>query len=367
MYTHNGSISVRQMKLLLILQMFNMSMLVLPRVAGEAAGHDGYFLPLLGGVIGVIYIVLITKLLGRFPGEGLDTISKKVIGKGLGVILMGLYVIKLLVGAGLEVRLFSEMVSQVLLPKTPTPVIILILLYTVYYLIKSGLEAAGRMAEILAYFVFLPLLFVLFLVLIKADYGQLLPIFQAHAGGVFRGAYDMSMTFMPLELILVIGAMVNKPSKLRKICVFSIVFISVVEVVIIALTYIGIGMVESTKQIWPVLTLMQSIQLPGSFVENQEIFMMSWWIMSVYMYVCGAIYVAGLVISKLANFNRQNVTVIPLLPIVFFVAMIPGSVTESYTYMTKFNELTGSVFLFFVPLILLLIAMIRKVGVWHES
>lgn len=337
-------------------------MLVLPRIAGKMAGHDGYMLPVIGFVLGTIYIWAITALLKQFPGEGIDTIAPKVLTKWIGLFVVMLYVIKLLVGAGFEVRMFAEMVSQVLLPKTPLPVIILILLFAVYYLIKSGIEACGRMAEVVIYFVFIPLVFILCLVIIKTDFKQLMPFFTARPKGVLAGAYYVSMTFMPLEFLLIIGCLVNKRGRLRSSCIAAIGVISIIEVVLIALTFTGVGMVTSTKQLWPVLTLMQSIQLPGSFVENQEIFMMCWWIMSVYMYISGAMYVASLTLSRLIHFHRQNVTVLPLIPIVFFISMLPSSLAESYTYLIRFNGQVGIFFLVILPLVLLVIAKLRKIG-----
>ena len=121
-------------------------------------------------------------------------------------------------------------------------------------------------------------------------------------------------------------------------------------------------MVTSTKQLWPVLTLMQSIQLPSSFVENQEIFMMCWWIMSIYMYISGAIYVASLTISRVLHFHRQNVTTLPLIPIVFLISMLPSSLSEAYTYLVRFNGQIGIWFLFIVPLVLVVLAKMRKLG-----
>lgn len=362
MYTHNANVSIRQAKILLILQMFNMSMLILPRIAGKIAGHDGYMLPIIGFAIGTLYIWAITSLLKRFPGEGLDTIAPKVLTKWIGLVIVGLYVIKLLVGAGFELRMFAEMVSQVLLPKTPLPVIILILLFAAQYLIKSGIEACGRMAEVVIYFVFAPLVLIFCLVIIKTDYKQILPMFTARPQGMLVGAYYVSMTFMPLEFLLITGCLVNKPGKLKSICFWAVGIISIVEVILIALTFTGVGMVTSTKQLWPVLTLMQSIQLPGSFVENQEIFMMCWWIMSIYMYISGAMYVASLTISRLVHFHRQNVTTLPLVPIVFFISMIPSSLAESYTYLVRFNGQIGIFFLFILPLILLILAKLRNLG-----
>lgn len=366
MYTHNASISVHQAKILLILQMFNMSIIILPRVTAQAAGHDGYMLPVVAFLIGSIYIWVLTALIGRFRGEDIVEFAPKIVSTPVGYIICILFVVKLLVSAGLELRMFAEMISQVLLPSTPLAVIVLVMLFTVYYLIKSGIEATGRMAEILVYFVFVPLVAILSLIVIKTDYKQLLPMFQSTPEGFIKGGYYVSLTFMPLEFLLIIGSMITKPSKVKKICFFSVGVISVIEVIIIILTFTGLGTIETTKQIWPVLTLMESVQLPGSFVENQEILMMVWWVLSIYMYVSGGIYVASYVLSRMAKFERKNVTVIPLLPIVFFIAMAPESLIDSYQYFVKFQGIYGPLFLLIVPAILLVIAKVRKVGKEYE-
>lgn len=362
MYTHNAKISVHQAKILLVLQMFNMSIIILPRIAANTAGHDGYMLPVVAFLIGSIYIWVITSLVGRFKGQDIVEFAPQIVGVPLAVIINVVFAIKLLVSAGLELRMFAEMISQILLPKTPLAVIVLIMLFTIYYLIKSGAEASGRMAEILVYFVFVPLVIILALIVIKTDYKQLLPMFQSKPKGFLSGAYYVSLTFIPLEFLLVLGAIINKPSKIKGICFFAIGATSIIEIIIIVLTFTGIGVAETTRQLWPVLTLMQSVQLPGSFVENQEILMMVWWVLSIYMYVSGGIFIASQILSRLAKFKRENVTVIPLLPIVFFISMIPSNLVEAYQYFIKFQGIYGIGFLFVVPTVLLLIAKLRKVG-----
>lgn len=362
MYTHNRRVSVHQAKLMLILMMFNTSILILPRIAGKVAGHDGYFLPVIGLGLGIIYALVITALTQRFSGESFAIFSQKIMGKPLGILLALLFAIKLLISAGLEMRMFAEMIGQVLLPKTPIEVIILLMLFAITYLIKSGIEAAGRMAEILVYFVFVPLVLVLALVAVKTDYQQLLPIFTSEWKGVWRGAYYVSLTFMPLEMVLMLGAFMKRPKRVRGVCIWSLVVIAIIETLIIILTFTGVGVVETTRQIWPVLTLMQSIQLPGSFVENQEILMMSWWVLSIYMYVSGGMYFAANILSTVCHFERENVTVLPVLPLVFFIAMLPESLVDAYKWFVKFQGTAGIAFLFVVPLALLVIAKLRKVS-----
>ncbi|OON97416.1 MAG: hypothetical protein ATN36_03435 [Epulopiscium sp. Nele67-Bin005] len=367
MYTHNGIISNRQLKILLILQMFNMSILGLPRIVAQLVDADGYWLPFIGFVFGAIYIWVVTALIGGFKGKTFVDYSQIILSKPLGILLSFLFAIKLIISAGLEVRMFAEMITRVLLPNTPLAVIVLTMLFTVHYLVKSGVEAIGRMAEVLIFFVFIPLIFVLIFISVKADYEQLLPFFQSNFEDVVHGGFIISTAFMPLEFVLVLGAFVNQPKKIRGECLKAIAVVSVIQIIVIMLTYTGIGVGEAKREVWPVLILMESIQMPGSFIENQEVLMMAWWIMSVYMYICGGMYVASLIIAQLFNFERKNVTVLPLIPIVYFVAIMPASFVHTYHYFIDFQSKWGLIFLFFVPLILWIIAKMRKVGDKNEA
>ncbi|OOB77654.1 MAG: hypothetical protein BEN18_10025 [Epulopiscium sp. Nuni2H_MBin001] len=167
---------------------------------------------------------------------------------------------------------------------------------------------------------------------------------------------------MPLEFVLVLGAFVNRPKQIRKCCFFALGVITFLEVVIIIITFTGIGTIETARELWPVLTLMESIQLPGSFIENQEVVMMAWWIMSVFMYISGGLYVSSILGSNICKFERENITALPLVPIVFLIAVLPNGVVNSYQSFVYFQGTFGVVFLFFVPLFMWIISVLRKVG-----
>ncbi|OON98904.1 MAG: hypothetical protein ATN35_03165 [Epulopiscium sp. Nele67-Bin004] len=362
MYTHNARISIHQFRILLILQMFNMSILMLPRMVANMVGQDGYWLPFLGFIVGTVYIFAITGLTNRFRGKSFVEYSQIILSKPLGIILSALFLVKIVITTGFELRLFAEMISRVLLPNTPLEMIILLMLFSVYYLVKSGVESTGRMAEILAIFVFVPFVIVMLLIMFKADYEQLLPMFRWETAEALKGGFSVSVTFMPLEFVLVLGAFVTRPKQVRHSCFFAITVITIIEVIIIILTFTGIGTIESSRELWPVLTLMESIQMPGSFFENQSILMMAWWIMSIFMYISGGMYVSSLIASHIFSFKRENVTVLPLIPIVFLVAMAPDSLVTAYQYFADFQQAHGIWFLLVVPLVLWAIAILRKVG-----
>lgn len=367
MFSHNGKVSSRQVEILLILQMFNTGILLLPRIAAHIAGQDGYVLPIIALVFGLIYVYSIITLTTTFKGDTFVEFTLKILPKGAAYIVIWVFALKIIVTTGLELRMFGEMISQVLLPKTPLPVIMLAMLLTVSYLVKSGIEAIARAAEVLVYFIFIPLIIVLIFIVVKADYKQLMPFFQSKPMAIGKGAFVISLSFIPIEFMLMLTGLMKKPEKAKKTTLWAIVAIAIIECIVLVLTYSGIGLGASKRQIWPVLTLMQSIQFPGSLIENQEILMMTCWIFSIFMYISSGLYFTSLIGSRCFKFKRENVFVIPFIPVVYFIAAFPRSLVEAYEYYINFQRYFGIWFLVPVPVILLVLARVRKVGSSYEK
>ena len=198
MFSHNGRISARQTMIILVIEMLNMGILLLPGICAEYVGRNGYILPILTIPIGIIYLFCITRLTTRFPDATLSEITEQIIGTGLARILIFAFVVKIMIGTAIELRLFGEMISQVMLPDTPLEVIILVLLLSVAYLAKSGIEAVVRMGEILAYFIFIPLVIILLFMSVQMDYREIMPFFQTNIRSVCYGTGIISLWFMPI-------------------------------------------------------------------------------------------------------------------------------------------------------------------------
>lgn len=360
MFSHNGKISVRQVEILLILQMFNTMILILPKIAVAQVGRNGYILPIIAILFGLIYTFCIIGLTKMFPGDTLVEFMPKILPSFIAYIIIIVFAIKVIVMTGLEIRMFGEMIAKVLLPRTPLSVIILAMLLAVAYLVKSGAEATGRMAEILMYFVFSPLFIVFVLIAGEADYRQIMPFFQTDAVSIGRGAFLVSLSFMPIEFMLMMTGVMKRPEKATRATIVAIIVVAILEAIIILLTIATIGIVEVDHQIWPVLTLMQS-----SGIENQEILMMSGWIFSIFMYISSGLYFSSLIGSRCFRFQRENVFVLPLIPIIYFIAVYPNSLIQAYDYYVRFQYYFGIWFLVPIPLILLLIAKGRRLG--HEA
>lgn len=355
MFSHNGKISVRQIEILLILAMFNSTMLIAPRIIGRQVGRDGYILPIIAIALGIIYTLAISGVTKQFPEDTLVEFLPKIVPNVIAYIIIGIFAAKILVSIGLELRMFSEIISQVLLPKTPLPVIILVMLLTATYLVKSGIEATGRMGEIMIYFISIPLFIVFCSVLFRADYKQLMPFFEFNGNGYWRSVLECSFIFSPIEFMLLGTGLMKKPEKARRAMLVAVVSIGILEAGIILLTFAGVGFNEVIRQVWPVLTLMQSIQHAGGVVENHEILMMTGWIFSIFMYISVGMYFLSLIGSRSCKFKRENVFILPSVPLIYFVAIYPNNLVEVYRIYIWFQRYFGFWFLFPIPLILLLL------------
>lgn len=333
----------------------------------STVGQDGWLIPIAGLFVGYVYVRAITGVAMRFPGKTISEFAPLILGSIAGNVVTVLFGIKILISTAFELRLLCEIIRQVLLPNTPTSVIMMVMLFTVAYLVGAGIEAYGRMGEILVFVVFIPIAIVFAFIVAKADYRQLLPVFQSEAGSVIRAIYYVSLTFMPLEFMLLFTGFMRQPDKAKSSSRWAISIIFIIEMIIITLTYVSIGVIEAKRNFWPVLTLVQNIQFPGAFIENQEIAMISCWILSIFVYISAGFYSVSLISSRVLKFKKDNFFVLPFIPLIYILAMLPSSFGQVYEWNNMFRIYFGALFLLPIPLILLMVMRIRKVGVGHAK
>lgn len=359
MFSHNGKISARQVMLTLMMILLNMEVLMLPTPCSIYAGRNGYLLPILSSVLGIIYVGCIALLYRQFEQETLSEIADRLLPRPIAILLVGLLVIKLLVGASIQLRLFGEMVTSIMLSQTPIEVVMLTLLLAGAYLAKSGIEALGRMAEILAYFIFIPLIIVLLFVSFHIPYEEVLPLVQTDQQMFLTGIGRISLGFVPVEVLLIIGGMMKKPKKLLKAGSLAVILMGLLQSVLVLFSLCTLGVSEVRSQIWPTITFMATMGTQTSVLQKQEVLMMIIWIFSIFMYVSTMICTTSILVSRQFRYRRQNIFVLPFIVIIYALSTWMESSAEVYNLYLKFRVYTGIWFLVPIPLILFIICKLR--------
>lgn len=362
MFSQNNKISIRQIKILVILNMFSNTSLILPRLATEIAAEDGWIIVIGGAIVSLVYVYIITTLVKMFPGRDIMTYTELIFSRPVALVIGGIFCIKLVILAGLEIRIFGELVKQTLLRDTPIEIIVITMLFVVAYLTRKGFEARARMAELLIFIIVIPLILIFLFAVPDIKMYHISPVFMMDMKTFFYGSFLMSMIYSGLELLLLSAPFVNKPQNIPKAAFVSVIFVAVLNGAICLLTIGSFGPIETSRQLWPVMSIMQTIHLPGSLIQRQDALMVSFWIMTVFLLINGYMFFSTYLIKKMTRLKEQNFLVLPLLPIIYLISLMPDNIVETYGWIRLMTRYVSILFLLPIPLILLIAAKLKGIG-----
>lgn len=366
MFSSNEKISIRQLQILLILTLFSSVSLILPRIATEFGEQNGWLLVIGATCLTIFYSYIITTLGKLFPGKTIVEYSCEILSKPIGILLCFALVIKLIIFVSFELRLFGELVKQTLLKNTPIEVIMIVMMFTVVYLTRKGYEARARIGEIIIFLALAPIILVLLFALPEIRLERLAPFLTLGYKDFFLGSMWISMMMTGVELLYIAIAYLRKPKYVTKAAIQSIVFVGVLNLIIAIITIGVFGSAETARQIWPVMSIMQVIELPGAFIARQDALMMSFWILTTFTLINCYIFTTSILLSRIFKAKNASWLNLIILPFIYVISLIPNNVPHTFQMMKTMIKYTGIIFVLPVPLLLLAIAKIRKLGVKDE-
>lgn len=360
MFSDNQQISFRQLQILIILDLLGTTIITLPRRTVEYANQDGWIIVIGLVILLVVYSFILSTLGDMFKGQTIIEFGRNLLPKFLYyIIILGL-ILKILVATAMELRVFSEIVHENLLYNTPMEVLTLSLLLVASYIARKGIEARARLGEILIVLMFIPLFFILIVAVMQPNFDNLLPAFKTPPKDILRGIGNLSFHFNGLEfLLLVYPFLRNKNNSKKPICE-AIIVLGVLMVIITVITIAYFGPDDVENQIWPVLQLVQGIRLTSVFMQNQDALIISFWILSVFMFIGAGLNFTSIIFSRLTKSDSSFHFVLPLIPVLYVLSLLPQNIVETYMIIDWFQKYFGIAYLFVIPLILIIIAKMKR-------
>lgn len=357
---NNDAIMSNQLYSILVTNIIGVGILSLPRGLAEKAGPDSLIVLIIGSILFLILALLMQNLARKFPQKTIIEISDFLLFKPVGIIIAILYFIYLMLITVLEIRAFGEITKNFLLINTPIEVIIITFLLTLVYVVRSGIESIARLSVMLLPLSIFPALIVMLVTLPDLDPTYFLPILRTPLLDIVKAIPQVFFSFLGFELIILLSYFVKDTKNLKHIAISTIGFVSVVYFIFTAVTISRFGIVENKNLIWPVVTLFKSVKLPGAFLENVEVVIMSTWLLSIFMTVAISYYTSTFLIARIFKSKEHNYLAVFLMPLIFVMTLVPENVVEVYDYLDKFSIYFGSVMMFIIPITLFLISIVRK-------
>lgn len=162
------------------------------------------------------------------------------------------------------------LVEENLLQKAGNAYLVLPVLFLAIYANQGGRKNRGRMMEVLIWYIFLPLFLVLFLALKEVK-----PVHLIEGGFSLKASIQVFLCFSSVEILLFFEGRTKEKCKALLFVLLSNLFLFAVTI-----GMYGAKLVQQSD--FPTATTVQMVRFPGSFVERLDIFMIAFWILSLF-------------------------------------------------------------------------------------
>ena len=362
MFSLNDKISIRQMQILLIIDIFGAGLIMLPRKAAEFAGQDAWLAIAAATAAAVCAVYLMTSAGRLFPNDSFVSAASRLLSKPVGKFIGTVFICKLLFNCAFELRLFGGILRQTLLPHTPFAVISAAMIAISAYAASKGYEARARIAQILFPLIFIPVTFVFLLGLLDIDLTNLLPVFAVKPDKLAFGSARAATAFSGLELLLLVTPYAVRPLSVRKGMMQAVVVIGAFMIFLTSVTVAKFGPGEVTRQLWPILEMMDLIDLPGSFIARQDALIMSFWIISNFAIINSCLFFSAILLRDVIGKGKHWFFITVCMPVIFAISCVKLDIGQADYILDIVFYTFGVGFMVIIPALLLTAAALRKAG-----
>lgn len=358
-----NNISLLHFEALIITSVIGVGILSLPTEVSNILGNDGWLLIITSGFFTMVLMSILMKLCQLYPGRVYYDFGKDIVGPRVFNIINILYLCYFLFLAAFVMRIFTEVIKLFLLNSTPVEVIILSMLFSTAYISRTNIETLGRMAVFVLPIILITTLVFVIITIPVIDFSNILPLFRFNfkdIGKVLIETGFIFFSYVGFEILFISMAYLENEKKVMKYGFKGIMVIIIIYLITFFITLAGFGVFELKREIWPSLSIIREVELPGFFIENIDGIILSAWIIVVFATLGPAIYSGSVILSKIFNTKRHNYFVLPMIPIILTLSLIPQNIGEVYFITQEVLKYLGTFLLIICPITLYIIALIKK-------
>ncbi|MCP1493611.1 spore germination protein KB [Peribacillus frigoritolerans] len=351
-------------QLFVLIFLFEMGSALLVPLAGEAK-QAAWLVILIAMIGGFLLFFIYYGLFQYYPEQLLTEFVKNILGNFLGRIVAFLYILYFIYLSARVLRDFGDTLLTFAYPHIPLFVANAVFILVVVYTVRKGIEVLSRTGEL--FFVLENLLLMTFFLLIIASgmihLNNLKPIFEISGTEMVKMAFTKTVFFPFGEIIvfLMIFPYLNEPQRLKKIGIWSLGTSGIFLAIIMAVNISVLGVDLTTRSQYPLLTLIQSIEVAG-FLERLDVYFLFLLMIGGFIKICVFTYVAVTGTANVFNVKQPSRLAYPVGIVILLVSIIMASsytehIHEGLEAVPNYIHLPFQVIM---PLLLLIIAFFKN-------
>ena len=356
----NNKINKTQLAVILINSIIGVEALALPSALSTEVKTDGWIVLLAAGFMAIFLMTLINSVAIKYPGKSMVEFGRELVPRPLADLISLIYMVEFIIIGGLVLKFFNEVISVFLLSKTPSQVINISMLLVAIYMVRSGIESMGRFFILSTVILLVPVLIKGLAILPDIEIINYLPVFNTSPIKILKAIPKTISSFAGFQILFFITFFVKEDKKnVRKYNIAAMGFIILMYLMTFLVTMGKYGENKLRIQLWPVMSLMRSIQIPSTFLENIDALVMSVWIVSVFTSLSVALYGSSFIFSRVLKTNEMKPFVIPVAALVLLVGNLPENIAEKIYYSNIAVNFISMITLAIVPITYFTISKIK--------
>lgn len=283
MFSNNSKISIRQVYRLFLFDFLGLGSLALPTILSRMVGSLGWICIIAGCLLGLILLALIAY------AQSKDTDKYKNVKRVINIItaIQGIF------ACAFCTKVFVDLVRYSLIPDEKYWLVLVVILAVSSYAIKGGQESRARVYEVLFWFVIIPLVVMLAGAVPNMRLDRIWDVeigasdILSQICAVMKGSYIVFASFMTLIYVLFLKESVEKTQQkyfygaaAKALIQNGIILLAVY---LILLGNFGAKSLQGMR--FPVVTLMSTVQIKGSFFKRTDALMMGVWFFTMFAIV----------------------------------------------------------------------------------
>lgn len=333
--------------------------LALPYKLQASAKGGAWISALIAGFAVQVILLILCALCTRFPSDTLYSFLPKITGAFLGNLLCFLYIGYFLLTAGASLAKFSDIVGRWVLQETPRWALLLLSLFTCWYLSRENLRVIARMF-VISSFTIIVMVILSLMGYVKINLSYIFPITEAGWGKIIKGANDALFPLTGYENILVLYPFVEGKSggKLKAASLANmLVTLFYTFEVFTSLIIFSPAVMPAVSE--PLLYMLKGFSF--QVIQRIDLIFLSLWVFVVTTSLVSWTYMATVGLGRFFHRGEHKKAVPYVIFILFILAMIAQEPSISDLF-DRIIEITHYSLIVGLPLILLCLAYFLRKG-----
>lgn len=356
---HNTTISPIQFFVIAVNSMFGSSLLTLPSDLARIAKEDMWMPMILGSILMSVAFWVAVKLSTYFPNVTVIDYHVLLLGRIPGFVLNGVMLLLMMVIVALFLRTFTIAVKVYLLDLTPPQVISSFILGLAIYAVQYGLAPLLRLQQ----FLFVPeygiFLIITLLGVLAIESKNYQPILAEGIRPVLEGMIPTWFTYTGPEMFIgFLYPFINPKKAVLKWGIYSISVAASIYLVIILIVQGILGPLETAHTIIPTMMAYRFIEIPDTFIERLDGYLMAGWVIITFTSVINWIYFISFGIGQMLKLESSRCIVVLIIPFIYYLLYVPPN-AYAIQITTQWVNCAGILWGFGITPLLLVLAWLK--------